>query len=139
VLSIVDGNNNGSAITQYSYSLNNGTYVNFTSTSNPLTIRGLDNGSTYSVAIKSTNAIGTSLASNAVSVVPAKAPSAPTVTSVTAGDESVSIEFVSGDLNGGVLNGYMYSLNGSSDKKWAAGKSSPASRFVAAFSTESLI
>ena len=125
VLTIIDGNTNGSAITQYSYSLNSGAYTNFASTSKPLVVSGLTNGDTYSVSIKATTAIGTSVASNVVSAVPVRNPDAPAITGVTPGDKFASIRFTSGSLQGGSLIGYMYSLNNSTDMQWASGTSSP--------------
>jgi titin len=62
------GNNGGSAITSYQYSVNGG--VNWLNrqtgaTASPLTITGLTNGVAYNVMIRAVNAIGVGAASNA--------------------------------------------------------------------------
>jgi len=75
--------------------------------------------------VKATTEVGTSSASNSATFVPASRPEPATVSQVVSGDKSVSIEFADGQLNGGSLSGYMYSLNGSTDLLWATGKTSP--------------
>jgi uncharacterized repeat protein (TIGR02543 family) len=66
------GSDNGSAITNYWYSLNGGTYVAVspTQTTSPIVITGLTNGTSYSVALKAQNARGLSAASSTVSSTP---------------------------------------------------------------------
>ena len=67
------GSSNGSAITNYKYSVNNGSsYVAFspTATSSPLTISGLTNGVTYQILIKAVTAAGDGSPSNVVSSAP---------------------------------------------------------------------
>ena len=69
----LDGLDGGSPIVNYKYSIDGINYIALSpaSTSSPLTISGLTNGTTYSVTIKAVNAIGDSVASNARSGTPA--------------------------------------------------------------------
>ncbi len=65
--------NGSSLITNYQYSINNGsTYTNFSpaQSTSPLIISGLSNGVAYTIKIKAVNAAGAGLASNAVSGTP---------------------------------------------------------------------
>jgi hypothetical protein len=61
------GANNGSAITDYEYSLNNGTYTSTGTTTSPFTITGLSGRTAYSVTIKARNSVGLSVASSSLS------------------------------------------------------------------------
>jgi hypothetical protein len=67
------GATNGSAITNYQYSTNNG--VNWTTrspvaTTSPISITGLSNGTAYNVRIRAVNAAGSGESSTAVSATP---------------------------------------------------------------------
>jgi LPXTG-motif cell wall-anchored protein len=66
------GTENGSTITNFKYSIDGTNYIalNPTATTSPFTISGLTNGTSYSVTIKSVNAIGDSPASNAIAGTP---------------------------------------------------------------------
>jgi hypothetical protein len=88
------GSDGGSPISNYKYSTDGTNYVALSppSTSNPLTITGLSNGTTYSVTIKAVNSVGDSLASNSGSGTPTSsdstAPSAPNTPDLAAGSDS---------------------------------------------------
>lgn len=76
--------NGGYNITNYQYSTDGGsnwTAVNPSSTSSPITITGLTNGTTYSVKIRAVNGIGAGIASSASNVTPA----APSLDPITPG------------------------------------------------------
>jgi hypothetical protein len=67
------GSNGGSAIANYMYSTDNGsTFTAFSpaQTSNPVSITGLTNGTTYNVKLKAVTEFGVSAASDAVAVTP---------------------------------------------------------------------
>ena len=68
------GANNGNAITNYEYSTDNGgswTTRSRVSTTSPIVITGLTNGTTYQVKLRAINGIGSGAASSTVSVTPA--------------------------------------------------------------------
>jgi hypothetical protein len=70
----------GRAITNYQYSLNDGstwTAVNPVSTSTTITISGLVNGQSYTIRVRAINAVGNGTASSSVVVVPAVPPTPP--------------------------------------------------------------
>lgn len=66
-LTFTEGNTGGSAITNYKYSTDGTTYLALSpaQTTSPLTISGLNNGTTYTLRIKAVNANGDSEASSA--------------------------------------------------------------------------
>lgn len=66
-LSFTAGASNGSAITDYEYSLNGGTYISAGASSSPFTINNLSGRTSYSVIIKARNGSGLSIASNSLS------------------------------------------------------------------------
>ena len=107
----IAGAANGSAITGYRYSTDDGTSWT-SSTANPILVSSLTNNQTYSVRLIAVNAKGNSLQSDAVQVTPAKAPAAPTITSVTGSGSSISINFTEGATNGAPIINYKYSTNG---------------------------
>jgi hypothetical protein len=116
-----DGND---TITKYSYSLNGAAYVDISATS-PLVIGGLTNGTSYTVAIKATNSVGTSPASNTYpATAPYNAPTAPVITDVSAGLQSVSVSFTQGSTGGFPVTSYKYSTDGT-NYTTASGTTSP--------------
>ena len=120
------GSDGGAAITNYKYSIDNG--VNWItrpapSTSSPLVITGLTNGTTYFVQLRAVNAAGDGTASTAVPVGPRTTPAAPSVTSVTAGNGSASVAFTPGSNGGVAVSKFQYRVGAGS---WVdAGTSSP--------------
>ena len=117
----------GNGITSYLYSTDGTNYVDLSSSSSPVTISGLTNGTTYSIRLKARNSTGNSLASSAVSVTPASAPGAPTVGVATAtGPDSASIAFTAPTSNGGSAI-TSYTVTSSPGSITATGMSSPIS------------
>jgi uncharacterized delta-60 repeat protein len=66
-LSFTAGASNGSAITDYEYSLNGSGYISAGTTTSPLSITNLSGRTSYSVVIKARNSAGLSTASNSFS------------------------------------------------------------------------
>lgn len=103
-----DATNGGSPISKIEYSTDNGsTWTNAGTLANPFVISGLTNGTSYSVKLRATNAIGVSSASASVTGVPAAAPTAPRAVTVSAGQESVSVSWSApSSNNGSEITGY---------------------------------
>jgi predicted RNA-binding protein with TRAM domain len=113
-------------ITGYLYQLNGtGTWLASTTTTSPLTIAGLTDGSLYSVEIEAVNSSGSGSASNAMSQTPVAVPGPPTITSVQVGAGSASVAFTPGSNGGSTITGYRYSTNGGSS--WTTTSASPLS------------
>ncbi len=120
--------NGGSAITDYEVSTNNGvSYISAGTTTSPILLTGLANGTTYQVVIRAVNAVpGSGVASNVASGTPATTPSAPTITSVTAGNTTLSVAFTAPTTNGGsAITGYEVSTNNGSTYSLAGSMLSP--------------
>jgi predicted RNA-binding protein with TRAM domain len=120
------GFDGGSTILDYAYELNgDGTWTSAGSPSSPLQIAGLDAGTTYTVAIRAVNGSGSGTPSAASSVTTPFVPSAPTVSSVAAGDRSALISFAAGDTGGSPITGYEYQLTANGPWTDANSLSSP--------------
>lgn len=110
-------NDNGSAITNYSYSTNGGsTWVTASpaSTASPIVISGLTNSTPYNVAIKAINARGSSASSNiVVTATPdnvARVPGAPSITSIAPANAALQVYFTVGSNGGSAITNYEYTL-----------------------------
>jgi hypothetical protein len=62
--------NGGSAITNYQYSVNGGSFISSGVTVSPVIIMGLSNGISYSIQLKAVNGVGESLPSSTVTAIP---------------------------------------------------------------------
>jgi surface protein len=103
--------NGGSAITGYTATTSVG---GFTCTTTNLTcdITGLTNGTSYTVSVKATNAVGDSVSSGTYSIKPEVLPGAPTITSIVAGDKQLFVYFTAPTSNGGsAITQYRYTTN----------------------------
>lgn len=108
------GADGGSAITNYKYSTDGGTSftaVSPDSTTSPILITGLTNGTAYNVQIKAVNAIGDGAATASTSGTPRTIPAAPTITSITPGNELLSVAFTAGADGGSAITNYKYSTD----------------------------
>jgi hypothetical protein len=108
--------NGGSAITDYEYSTDNGvTWVSAASTSSPIVITGLSNGTSYNVKLRAINSVGEGTASSAVSGTPAttgEGASAPLIDDVIPGDGQLSVFFAPpSDDGGSAITDYEYSTD----------------------------
>ena len=117
-ISFTAGSNNGSAISNYQYSVDGGEWIAISPavTASPVAVTGLANGATYAIRLRAINNVGDGLgaASNPVSVTPLSVPSAPTSLVATPGNRSATIAFTAGSDNGSVITNYQYSLNSGS-------------------------
>ena len=111
-----------SPITNYEFSLNNGsTFTPFSpaQTTSPLIISGLTNGTTYTVKIRSLQGNQSSEGSNAVSGRPVALPAAPTITAITNDGNGttgtqISVAFTAGAAGTDATSNYQYSIDGGS-------------------------
>jgi chitodextrinase len=97
-------NDGGSTITTYTATSSPGNITGSISQagSGTITVTGLSNGTAYTFTVTATNAVGTSSPSSASNSVTLPAePDAPTITSVSVGDEQVFINFEAPTDDGG--------------------------------------
>lgn len=108
-------NDNGSAVTNYEYSVDGGATWNSRSpaaTTNPLVITGLTNNTTYQVQLRAVNQNGSGEATpSAIASTPRLIPEAPTIDSITAGNGTLSVAFTAGSDNGIPLTNYEFSVD----------------------------
>jgi hypothetical protein len=110
-VSFTAGFNGGSAITNYQFSINNGstwTTRSPVSTASPLVIGGLSNGTTYTVRIRAINVVGNGDQSNAVNGTPFTIPSAPTLNDVAPNNGFLTVSFTAGSNGGSAITNYQY-------------------------------
>ncbi|UEG49904.1 fibronectin type III domain-containing protein [Ferruginibacter lapsinanis] len=107
----------GSPITNYKYSTNGGstfTALSPASTTSPLTINGLTNGTPYNVQIRAVNAMGDGAATATTAATPATTPGAPTITTIAPSNGQLSVSFTTGTTGGSAITNYKYSTDGGS-------------------------
>ena len=115
-ISFTPASSNGSPILRYEYSLDGGS--NFTQfpvnyLSSPVIISGLTNRALYtSIKLRAVNSIGAGATSATVSGTPSRVPTAPTVTAVVAGNQSLTVSFIAGNDFGVSVSNYQYSIDG---------------------------
>jgi RHS repeat-associated protein len=80
-----------------------------------ITVTGLTNGVSYTVAITATNALGTSAPGTSNSVVPAGVPFAPASVTASRGDSQVGVSWSTADGNGTAITGYAVKTSKISD------------------------
>jgi hypothetical protein len=96
-------NDGGDAITSYRIQVQNGDEPpkRFIAAESPYSIRGLENGATYTVRVSAINSVGESIASESALVTPATVPDSPTSLNATAGDGVVELEWSASSNDGG--------------------------------------
>jgi titin len=119
------GFNGGGAISSYEYQLNGGSWVAASGTSSPLQITGLAAGTTYSVALRAVNSVGTGAASAPASATTPALPGAPTISSVVDGDGTAHVSFAPGSTGGSPIQGYEYQTTSAGPWTTVPGSSSP--------------
>jgi hypothetical protein len=109
-------NTGGDTIINYKYSTDNGsTFTAFSpaTTSSPVSITGLINGTSYNVKLKAVNSVGDGSVSDVVTSMPRTTPGAPTSLSATAKNASADIAFTTPSVTGGAtITNYEYSTDG---------------------------
>ncbi|NBR60662.1 hypothetical protein EB118_17135 [bacterium] len=79
-----------------------------------MVITGLTNGTQYSVILRATNTSGDSANSNMVQSTPYTLPAAPTLGTITPGNQQLSVAFTAGANNGNAITNYEYSIDNGS-------------------------
>jgi hypothetical protein len=108
------GSSGGDTITNYQYTTNNGaTWITRSplSTTSPILITGLTNGTSYGVRLRAINSVGVGAASNLVIGTPATTPAAPTGLSAIPGNAQASISFTQTSNGGSAITNYSYSFD----------------------------
>jgi hypothetical protein len=112
-ISFTPGNTGGSPITNYEYSTNGTTWIEFSpaDTISPVTINGLTNGITYTIYLRAVNNIGSGNTSSGVSVTPfsISPPGTPTLTRTFVSNGEVYVYVTPGT---GITTNYAYTLDG---------------------------
>ena len=102
----------GSAPTTYEYQLNGaGSWITAATSTSPLVISGLTNGTLYSVQIRANSAVGEGAASPANTGTPAALPGAPSISSTSTGVGTATVSFTPGYSGGGTITDYQYMLD----------------------------
>jgi titin len=108
----------GSDITGYTITWSTGN-VNTESTDTNITINDLINGTAYTFTVVAINAGGNSLGTTSSAISPGSVPDAPTITSITRGNNTASVYFSAPEDDGGNdITGYLYSINGDVDENY---------------------
>ena len=107
--------NGGSAVTDYEYRVNAGSWsawISAGTTTSPLVVANLVNGTAYDVQIRAVNIAGAGNGSSSSSVTPFSSPGSPTITGVAAGRGQVVVSFAAGVTGGSAITNYQYSTDG---------------------------
>lgn len=113
-LDVTPGFDGGSPVIRYEYRIGSGNWVSTGGTTSPVVIGGLEDGTSYSVAVRAVNASGAGVASDAVTVRTPGAPAAPIGVTVTPGDETLTVAYQLGDSNGSPIQRVQYRVDGGS-------------------------
>ncbi|MFA5775491.1 MAG: fibronectin type III domain-containing protein, partial [Ilumatobacteraceae bacterium] len=141
------GATGGSAITSYKYSTDGGSTFRTRAagtTASPLVISTLStdgstalvNGTSYNIQIKAVNAIGDGTASSTTAATPATTPSAPTITTITPSDGTLSVAFTAGATGGSAITTYKYSTDGGSTFRTRAAGTTASPLVISTLSTD---
>lgn len=99
-------------ILRYQYRVDGGSWQTAASTTSPVLVSGLTNGTSTLIELRAVNAIGAGPASEAMAGTPIAAPGAPTITSVTPGLTAATVVLEPGFVGGAELLEYQYRLDG---------------------------
>ena len=104
--------NGGSAILRYEYRLDGGAWTDTGTLDDEFLVTGLTNATSPTLELRAVNGVGESAPSAPAVIDVFTAPGAPTMTGVTAGDQTLDVAFVAGDDGGSPITGYEYSTDG---------------------------
>ena len=132
---------NGSAISNYKYSLDTGstwTPLDPASTASPIVVSDLSNGQLYSVKLIAINDVGAGAASVMKPVTPAAAPAAPIITTATGLAGVITINFTPPANNGSAITNYAYAYSTNAGSSWTT-TTPTAKKIVSPISTSKLV
>ncbi len=110
-ISFVPGGLGGSPLTGYRYSTNGGTTWTTTSTTSPLTLTGLSNGTGYILELEAVNVSGPGAPTTTSFTTPA-VPAAPVISSIVPGDRALHVTFATPSSGGSPISDYDWSTDG---------------------------
>ena len=103
----------GSQIVDYVYSLDDGDPVTASTNTSPLTIEQLSNDKIYTVSIAAVNSAGAGELSIKATGKPSAAAQPPTITAITIGDTTLTVDFVAPVVGfGDTITNYKYTVDG---------------------------
>lgn len=107
-LAFTAGSAGSRAITGYEYRLNGGAWLTASSTSSPLTLNGLTNGTAYTVALRAVSSAGAGVASSTLTATPYTLPTAPDSATIVAEPASGSavVSWTAPNANGSAITAY---------------------------------
>ena len=135
-IAFTQSSNGGSAISNYKYSIDNGstwTDRSPAAMTSPLVISGLNNGASYQVKILAVSSAGDGTPSSAVAVLPAVAPGSPTGLSGSISSSTATLSWAAPASNGGsAITDYVvqYSVNGTTWTTFNDGTSTSTSATI---------
>lgn len=88
-------------------------------------IPGLSYGTSYTFVVKAVNTAGSTSSSMTAAYMPEVMPGAPTINSITGGNQQLSVDFTAGTNNGSAITKYQYSTDGGTNWRDAVGMTSP--------------
>lgn len=113
-IAFTDGTAGTLPTTNYQYRLGNGAWTALSppTTTSPLIITGLTNGTGYSISIRAVTSGGAGAASAATSVTPFSLPGAPTISEAAPRDGGAELSFAPGLAGSSRTTNYEYQLDG---------------------------
>jgi titin len=112
-IAFTPGSDGGNAITSYRYSTNGGSDWTTTSTTSPVSVSGLSNGTSYAFELEAVNVSGDS-APATTSFVTTAPPAAPVITSIVSQNQSLGVSFTAPGNGGSPITDYDWSTDGGS-------------------------
>ena len=110
--------NGGSEITGYTITRTPGN-ITTTTADRTTIITGLTNGTEYTFTIVAINAVGTSSGTTSSAIKPGAVPDAPTIDSISRGNNTAIVNFTApADIGGNDITKYFYSTNGDDDDEY---------------------
>lgn len=125
IIEFTPGFGGGGTITGYEYRVDGGSWVDAGATS-PVTVVGLDDGTSTTVELRALNSAGAGTPSAPVTVTTPSTPAAPVIDEIEAADESLQVFFDAAADGGSAITDYEYQLEAGGDWTPLDTRASPA-------------